>query len=137
MIELARNDAAAAGLARQCEFVQCEFLDYATDEAFDIVLAMGYFDYLREPLPHLAKMISLCRCRLFASFPKRWEWRVPSRKMRFLLQGGYVRFYTKSGITKLLEGAGLSEDDTSLVDLGRDWLLVVNLGSRRATKAQA
>jgi len=132
MIDLARREASAAGLGERCVFTQCEFMAYAERETFDVVLAMGYFDYLRDPLPHLSKMAALCACRLFVSFPKRWEWRVPARKMRFLLQRGYVRFYGKDEIRRLVAAAGLRAEDYSLIDLGRDWILVAHTGRPEA-----
>jgi SAM-dependent methyltransferase len=124
MIELATREAADAGFADRCNFVVSEFLNHPLAETFDVVLAIGYFDYLKDPLPHLLKMVVSCRGRLFASFPKRWEWRAPSRKLRFFLQRGFVRFYSRPEVEKLIAESGLPEDQVSLISLGRDWLLV-------------
>jgi 2-polyprenyl-3-methyl-5-hydroxy-6-metoxy-1,4-benzoquinol methylase len=125
MIDLARQEAMRAGLAGRCEFQACEFLEYDAQESFDVVLAMGYFDYLRDPLAHLRKMTGLCRGRLFASFPKRWEWRAPSRKLRFMLQRGFVRFYTRGDVVRLIAAAGIPAERASIVSYDRDFLLIV------------
>ena len=53
MIELARRQAAQAGVADRCEFHTSAFLDFQTAEKFDVVVATGYMDYLEDPLPHL------------------------------------------------------------------------------------
>ncbi|HMB68896.1 MAG TPA: class I SAM-dependent methyltransferase, partial [bacterium] len=82
MLDLARQEFARAGKADVGEFVHSDFLGFRSEERFDVVLAMGYFDYLEEPLPHLEKMVAACRGRVFASIPKRWEWRVPIRKAK-------------------------------------------------------
>jgi len=71
------------------------------------------------------KMLGMCRGKVFASFPKRWEWRVPTRKLRFLLERGFVRFYSRRQILRLVHECGLSPERISLIDLGRDWILVV------------
>jgi len=70
-------------------------------------------------------MLTLCRGKIFASLPKRWEWRAPSRKVRFLLERGFVRFYSRRQILRLAAEAGVSPNRMSLIDLGRDWILIV------------
>jgi len=126
MLDMARAEVEQAGLADAFELVAGDFLGYRTSERFEAVLAMGYFDYLREPLPHLAQMKALCAGRLFASFPKRWEWRVPIRRLRFQFTRGYVRFYSRREVEALLRAAGLTEAQAQLIDMGRDWILVAN-----------
>jgi 2-polyprenyl-3-methyl-5-hydroxy-6-metoxy-1,4-benzoquinol methylase len=127
MIELARQAAAGAGLAERCEFQVSPFLELASDESFDVVVATGYFDYLEDPAPELAKMLRHCRGRLFASFPRRWELRAPTRKLRFWLGGGFVRFYTAREVRRLFEHAGVAQERLALMDLGRDLLAVARL----------
>jgi hypothetical protein len=67
----------------------------------------------------------LARGRVFATLPKRWEYRVPIRKTRFLIERGYVRFYSRSEILALAEAAGLPPSRLSLIDLGRDYVAVM------------
>lgn len=124
MIALARRQAATAGKTDVCEFVVTSFADFHTDERFDVVVATGYFDYVESPAKDVAKMVQACRGRIFASFPKRLDWRVPLRKARFALVGGYVRFYDESEVRRLFAAAGLAADRLSLIDLGRDWIAV-------------
>jgi 2-polyprenyl-3-methyl-5-hydroxy-6-metoxy-1,4-benzoquinol methylase len=124
MIDMANADAKNSGLSDRCEFVEADYLDYNDEAKYDAILAMGYFDYLKEPLPHLWKMYDMCQGRIFASFPKRWEFRAPTRKLRFALERGYVRFYSQKQVLDLCAQAGLSPSQYSLIDLGRDWILV-------------
>ena len=130
MIEIAQREALAAGVADRCDFTVSDFLGYAPQPAggpagtqFDAVIAMGYFDYMEEPAPHLAKMIELSRGRVFASFPKRWEVRAPLRKARFALARGFVRFYSRAEVLSLFRDVGRLPY-LSLVDLGRDYVAV-------------
>ena len=122
MLDLARQEAAAAGVEDRCQFIDSSFLDYSPGGKFDVVVAMGYFDYLEEPLADLRKMVAVSRGRIFASFPKRWEFRAPVRKIRFLLAHGFVRFYTRRQVTDLFARAGVAAGRLSLIDLGRDWI---------------
>lgn len=124
MIDLGRAQAKEVGLSERCEFRHLNFIDFDGEEQFDVVVATGYFDYLDDPVPHLQKMLAHCRGRIFASIPKRWEPRVPVRKTRFALARGYVRFYSKPDARSLWREAGVPDERASLIDLGRDWILV-------------
>lgn len=124
MIRIAREEAERHGVSDTCEFRVAEFKDLSTDEKFEAVVATGYFDYLEEPLVDLGLMVGMCSGRIFASFPKRWEWRVPIRKLRFLLSRSFVRFYTKREVLGLFAAAGVPPERLSLIDLGRDWIAV-------------
>jgi 2-polyprenyl-3-methyl-5-hydroxy-6-metoxy-1,4-benzoquinol methylase len=127
MISLGRTMTEESGVSERCELRNVSFLDLDSDEQFDVVVATGYFDYLEDPAPHLSKMIAHCRGRIFASIPKRWEVRAPIRKLRFALARGYVRFYSASEVRDLIREVGLPEARVSLIDLGRDWIVVMRL----------
>lgn len=124
MIAIAREGAESRGLSDVCEFHVREFKDFRSEEKFEAVVATGYFDYLEEPIVDLKLMVGMCSGRIFASFPKRWEWRVPIRALRFLLSRSFVRFYTKREVIGLFEAAGVLPDRLTLIDLGRDWIAV-------------
>ena len=127
MIDLGRATAQNAGVSERCEFRNLSFLDLDLEEQFDVVVATGYFDYLEDPAAHLRKMVDHCRGRLFVSFPKRWEVRAAARKLRFVLERGYVRFYSSRELRDLIREAGIPFDRVSLIDLGRDWVAVMRL----------
>lgn len=127
MLRLARAEASRAGVGDRCSFHCTGFLEFEGNEKFDAVLAMGYFDYLEDPSAHLRKMASLCRGRIFASFPKRWEFRVPVRMLRFALRRSFVRFYGRGEVSALFQTAGIPNDRLSLIDMGRDWVVVARL----------
>lgn len=127
MIKLATRAAEDSGLAERCVFVVSSFQDFRSERSFDVVVATGYFDYLPEPLHDLAKMARLCGGRIYATFPKRWELRAPTRKLRFWLSGGFVRFYSRGEVVRLFGEAGVPPERLALVDLGRDYLAVARV----------
>ncbi len=124
MVALALENARAAGVDATCRFVTCDFESFRTDERFDVLFAMGYFDYMRDPAFHLRKMRQLSKGILIASFPRRWTVRSAIRKARFLLNGVYLRYYEPLEIDALLRAGGWDPDRRILVKLSRDWFLV-------------
>lgn len=124
MIRIARTEAERMELSDKCEFRVAEFRNFSTEEMFEAVVAMGYFDYLSDPVVDLRQMVEMCSGRVFASFPKRWEWRVPLRRMRFALSGSFVRFYAREQVLALFDDAGVSRERLALIDLGRDWIAI-------------
>lgn len=132
MVDIARREAERAGVAARCTFTVSDFLGWQSSERFDASIAMGYFDYLEQPVPHLEKMIGHTRGRVFASFPKRWEVRAPLRLARFALARGFVRFYSKNEILELFGTVG-QLPFLSLVDLGRDYIAVYDVGGAKNT----
>ncbi len=128
MIELARHASARSPYPERLEFHVADWMSFAPAERFDVVLAMGYFDYVAAPVPHVRKMVEQGTGRLLASFPKRWEWRVPVRKARFALARSYVRFFDRSEVETIADGAGIRPERRFVLDFGRDWLLLARLG---------
>ncbi|EDM74388.1 hypothetical protein PPSIR1_29770 [Plesiocystis pacifica SIR-1] len=49
MIEFSRQAARRFGVEERCKFVVGDVLEHDFDEQFDVVLALGLFDYVREP----------------------------------------------------------------------------------------
>lgn len=129
MVEIARREAEQAGVGAKADWHVSEFLDWRGEDAdgalqqFDAVIAMGYFDYMADPEPQLAKMIRHCKGRVFASFPKRFELRTPLRILRFKLQNGFVRFYNRGEVVSLFRRVG-KLPYLSVVDLGRDYIAI-------------
>ncbi len=126
MLTLAHAEIVRAELDATFELIEADFLGYQPAGCCEVVLAMGYFDYVRDPLPHIQKMRALCSGKLFASFPKRWEWRAPMRRARFFLSRAYVRFYSRREVEGLLDRAKFDRERIHLLDMGRDWILIAN-----------
>jgi 2-polyprenyl-3-methyl-5-hydroxy-6-metoxy-1,4-benzoquinol methylase len=137
MIEIAHAEADKAGVGARCDWAVSDWLSFQSKETFDAVVAMGYFDYLEDPLPHLEKMIAFGpKGRVFASFPKRWTVRTGLRIVRFKLEHGFVRFYSRSEVVELFQRAG-KVACLSLVDLGRDYIAIYDAGAASGVNGKA
>jgi 2-polyprenyl-3-methyl-5-hydroxy-6-metoxy-1,4-benzoquinol methylase len=124
MIELARSHAQRLGVADRCDFRVGAFPDAVPDGPFDAATAMGFFDYIAEPLPLLKKMRALTSGPLLMSFPKAHEWRVPFRRLRFWLKGCPLFLYSEEQVRQLLADLGAARVDWHPLD--RDYLVVAH-----------
>lgn len=107
MLELAREYTRAKHVADRCEFIQADFLDYSFQGTFDVVVALGVFDYVADPVRFLKRMSELANEKVVASFPGVSPVRAPLRKMRYALKGCPVYFYTGTKLRQICHEAGL------------------------------
>lgn len=124
MLVLARRWAVAAKVDRQCRFVHSDFMDYRATAPFDFALAIGVFDYVMEPTAFLRKVRETVREAFIASFPVRWHWLTPQRKVRYALRRCPIRFYSERQVRGLLGESGLVPIEFSRMD--RDYFVVAS-----------
>lgn len=122
-IDAARKMARELGMHEKVTFHQTDFMDFRFERKFDVVFAVGYFDYILAPLPHLKKMLEFCDNFLYASFPKLLHPMAPVRKVRLALNNCPVRFYPKGRVLNLAESAEASQ--VEIRNVSRDYILIV------------
>lgn len=124
MIDLARDYARRHDVEARCEFVLGDVFTHAFTENFDVVVALGVFDYVSEPQVLLRRMRELAGNKVVASFPGWSLLRAPLRKARYWLRDCPVYFSTQKQLFRICRDAGL--EDHELVPLsGRSgWVLV-------------
>jgi SAM-dependent methyltransferase len=124
MIELARSRLERYP-PEQVELVLEDFLDASIDETFDVVLAVGLFDYLPEPHRYARKMFELCApggC-VVGSFPTWSPVKGPVRKVRYEWIGDCPIFnYSRRELELMFGGAGF--DPVEVITPGRSGYLV-------------
>ena len=127
MIEIADNLAQKAGVGEKCEFVVGSFPDDIdpSEGPFDASTANGFFDYVEDPAPLIARMRELTSGKMIMSFPKAVEWRVPIRRLRFWLKGTPLFLYTETQVRNILAKAGVK--DYEMIYLDRDYLVVATV----------
>ena len=122
MIELAKNLAVAQGVSDRCDFRTGAFPDAVPEGIFSASAAIGFFDYIAEPIPIVKRMKELTHGTVVMSFPKAIEWRVPFRRIRFWLKGCPLFLYSESRVRDILNAAGLADFDWLVLD--RDYFVV-------------
>jgi len=125
MIELADRHARNTGVAPRCDFRAGAFPEAVAGESFDASTAMGFFDYVADPATIISRMREMTRSTMIMSFPKSREWRVPVRRMRFLLSGCPLFLYSEKRVKNILSEAGVTRYDW--ISLDRDFIVVAHL----------
>jgi 2-polyprenyl-3-methyl-5-hydroxy-6-metoxy-1,4-benzoquinol methylase len=110
MLSLAEDIAKKENLSKVCNFVSQDVLGFQPTTRFDVVTAIGFFDYVKEPVDVMSRIRELCASVLIASFPARWSFRVPLRKLYLSISNCPVYFYNESEIRKFADAAGFQID---------------------------
>ena len=109
MLELARSFASFHEGGERCQFVRGDFLLYENPEMYDVVVALGVFDYVRDAAGFMQKMAQTARHRVIASFPGLSPVRMPLRKLRYALRDCPVYFYRRKELEVICRAAGLRD----------------------------
>lgn len=115
MVALSRKLATEVRVTNVCEFVQSDVLDWKTDEKFDLVIAIGFWDYIADPLPRLRLIRKMTRGKFLSAWPRLWTWRMPVRKLRLTVKGCPVYFFSEPRVYQLLEQAGFQVSSCNAV----------------------
>jgi len=106
MLKLAKELVRRDGVADRCDFVLSDVLDWKTDRNFDLVIAIGFWDYVADPLPRLQTIRSITRDRFLSAWPRAGTWRAAIRKARLSVAGCPVYFWTRPQVEDYLNRAG-------------------------------
>ena len=87
--------------------IQGDFLRAAIPGSYEVILALGYFDYIENAPAHVRRMRELIAPggSVVASFP-RWTWtKGPIRKLRYeVINNCPIYDYTRDGLVDLFAG---------------------------------
>ncbi|MGH2724862.1 MAG: SAM-dependent methyltransferase [Actinomycetota bacterium] len=115
MVKLSLQRAAEAGLSERCRFEQADFTGWSTDETFDIVAALGVFDYVAQAEAFFSKLASVGRSSVVASFPGR-GYRGRIRKVRYAVRRFPLFLYDEGQVRSWARRAGLTDFEVPFRD---------------------
>jgi 2-polyprenyl-3-methyl-5-hydroxy-6-metoxy-1,4-benzoquinol methylase len=117
MLKLARQLVDQHGVGKVCEFVHTDVLNWKPKEQFDLVIAIGFWDYIAEPAERLQIIRKMTgkNGTFLSAWPRFWTWRMPVRKVRLTVQGCPVYFFPKPKVYQLLQSAGFTIERCDVV----------------------
>lgn len=123
MIELAKEHLkkyeASKNTKLNVEFICCDFMeDFDSDALFDITLALGVFDYIEYPMSFLEKMRNLTREKMVASYPAKFAFQMPIRKVWLYTKSCPVYFYTKRQLAAIYRSIGVTNYEIVKISAG-------------------
>jgi SAM-dependent methyltransferase len=106
------------------EFRRGDFMEFEDSDRFELVLAMGFFDYVKDAAPVLARMRSLATHSVVASFPSLSWYRTPIRRIRYFCKRCPVYFYRPEQIERLGQAAGFVQTEVRKIPgAGQDYFV--------------
>jgi cyclopropane fatty-acyl-phospholipid synthase-like methyltransferase len=103
MVAFSQRMATEMGVADRCEFICGDVLTLSLNQTFDIVAALGLFDYLSEPVSVVERISSLTSRVFVASFPSHgFLWGLQRRIRYNWIRGCSIYHYTQDQLEKLL-----------------------------------
>ena len=124
MLEIARKQARLRNL-KNCSFLEASVEEISFHERFDVVIGIGLFDYIKDPVPTLGAMKKRAKSKIILSFPRLWTWRAPVRKARLLFRGCPVYFYSLRRIKQIFQAAGFKKYRISKI--GKLYCVVISI----------
>jgi ubiquinone/menaquinone biosynthesis C-methylase UbiE len=125
MLDLARQKANAEGVGDVCRFELGDLLTYpVAEKSFDYAIAIGFFDYQKDPAAALKALARAAKRRVFVSLPKRWHLLTPQRYVRYTFFRCYIRFYSKAEVERL--AATVNPKKVTIFDIGREYNLLLD-----------
>ncbi len=121
MIDMAAKNAEEAGVSESCRFQVQDVMDFDPGgDAYAACLAIGFFDYIRPERQRavLAKLLSLAKGDVIATFPRKWVPATFFRKAWFLKKRLDVYFFTRKRIDSLVDP---EEVDVTYVNCRSVW----------------
>ncbi len=110
MLKLAGQLVEKEGVTDRCKFVLSDVLDWKTDQKFDQVIAIGFWDYVADPLPRLKVIRGITKKTFLSAWPRAGTLRASIRKVRLKADGCPVYFYTQEQAEDYLKRAGFRVD---------------------------
>ena len=99
MIQLAKKKFAKEETKGKMEFLCCDFIkEFEFDKKFDVSIALGVFDYTQDPTQVLTRMKESAKKKIIASFPAKYSFQTPLRKIWLYKRKCPVFFYTERDI---------------------------------------
>jgi 2-polyprenyl-3-methyl-5-hydroxy-6-metoxy-1,4-benzoquinol methylase len=115
MLKLGAILAEGEGVSDRCKFVLSDVLDWKTSEQFDLAIAIGFWDYVADPLPRLQVIRGLAKKTFLSAWPRAATMRAAIRKVRLKADGCPVYFWHLEQVEDYLQRAGFRVESREIL----------------------
>jgi 2-polyprenyl-3-methyl-5-hydroxy-6-metoxy-1,4-benzoquinol methylase len=115
MLKIGAQLAEKEGVADRCKFVLSDVLDWKTQEKFDLVIAIGFWDYVADPLPRLKVIRQLTTTTFLSAWPRAATLRAAVRSVRLKVAGCPVYFFHLKQVEDYLKEAGFQVESNQVL----------------------
>ena len=115
MLNLARQLVEREGVADRCRFVLSDVLDWKTSENFELVIAIGFWDYVADPLARLQVIRKLTGRTFLSAWPRAGTLRMAIRKVRLKVAGCPVYFWRMNEVENYLNQTGFQVESSEVL----------------------
>lgn len=122
MIDLAKTRAERLRIEDNTSFELADIDSFSSDKKFDLVIGMGFFDYMKNAEEALSKLCSLSADKVIISLPKADHWLALQRKVRYRLRGCDLFLYSTEQRDVLLKKC-----NHKITDGERDWIVEIKV----------
>jgi SAM-dependent methyltransferase len=131
MITIAKERARAEDVSSLCDFSVMDFFDYSADRMFTYSVAMGFMDYIAEPVRLIRKAVELTDERLFFSFPVDGGLLAAQRRWRYRKRCPLF-MYTKRDLEDIF--SQFAPMEYAIERIGRDFFVTLKVGHHQNEK---
>ena len=121
MVSLAKLRAERLGIESQTKISVDSIESFESQKTYDLVIAMGFFDYMKNPAEVLEKLCDLSNSRVIFSIPKAEHWLSLQRKIRYRLRECDLYLYSSNQLKELIDPYR-----AKVIDCGRDWVVEIS-----------
>ena len=114
MLRLSRELVERDRVASRCSFVLSDVLNWQTDQQFDMVIAIGFWDYVADPLPRLQVIRGITTRKFLSAWPRHGTYRMVLRKARLKVAGCPVYFWRLPQIETYLQQSGFRMESVQI-----------------------
>lgn len=125
MIDIAKEKARSAGVARRCHFILGDFMATIFPEPFDYAVVMGVMDYIQHPEEMVREVLSVTRDKAFFSFPVDGGLLAWQRKLRYARRCPLF-MYTAEQVRNTFADAPHAKLEVEQID--RDFFVTCHVG---------
>lgn len=124
MIEITKKRVQSMGKENEVKFILEDYLEYEPTEKFDAACVMGFFDYVKDPVMVLKKLINDVKKEIYISIPDNKGLLAWQRKVRYKQRNCPLFLYSREYLEESLNKAGCLEI-SEIIDIDRGYFVTI------------